>query len=149
MKKICLLSDSHGSRGRVEDLVFSNNFDYIFFMGDGLRDLDNIEDDKIKKVSGNCDLFNWEAITQFLEIEGFKIMLTHGHEYRAKLTPLLMLKKAKENDCQIVCYGHTHKQICEEIDNIYLINPGSFKNNDYAILSLQKNKKPTIEFFKY
>ncbi|MBQ3213534.1 MAG: YfcE family phosphodiesterase [Clostridia bacterium] len=149
MKRICLLSDSHGSRSKIEDLIFSNNFDYIFFMGDGLRDFENIDEDNLKKVSGNCDLFNFEAITQFLEIEGFKIMITHGHEYKAKLTTLLMLKKAKENYCNIVCYGHTHKQLCEEIDNIYLINPGSFKNNDYGILSLQKNKKPTIEFFKY
>ena len=132
----------------MEDLIFSNHFDYIFFMGDGLRDFDNIDEDNLKKVSGNCDLFNFEAITQFVEVEGFKIMLTHGHEYRAKLTPLLMLKKAKENNCNIVCFGHTHKQISEEIDNILLINPGSFKNNDYAVLSLQKKYCSRITFYE-
>lgn len=107
MIKICLLSDSHGSRNKVEDLITSSNFDYVFFMGDGVRDFEYIDSTILKKVCGNCDFFCDEPITQFANFEGFKIMLTHGHDFKAKLTMGLMLEKAKQNYCDIVCYGHT------------------------------------------
>ena len=149
MVKICLISDSHGSRKNVEDLLFNNNFDYVFFMGDGLKDFENVEEVvNLKKVMGNCDFFNFEAITQFASIEGFKIMQTHGHEFRAKLTPLLMLEKAKNNYCDIVCFGHTHNQKTEKIDGILFINPGAFKNGEYAVLTLTKNEQPVVELLK-
>lgn len=149
MVKICLISDSHGSRKKVEDLLINNKFDYVFFMGDGLKDFEYLEDIvNVKKVSGNCDFFNSEAITQFTNIEGFKIMQTHGHEFRAKLTPLLMLEKAKNNYCDIVCFGHTHKQVSEKIEGILFINPGAFKNGEYAVLNLTKNEEPVVEFLK-
>ena len=141
MIKICLISDSHGNRRKVEDLVVTGEFDYVFFMGDGLRDFDNIDETILKKVCGNCDFFSHEAITQFATINGVKIMITHGHEFKAKLTPLLMVEKAKQNNCNIVCYGHTHNQKVEEIDGITLINPGAFKYGNYAILNIDKKGK--------
>ena len=149
MVKICLISDSHGNRLKVENLLLNNKFDYVFFMGDGLKDFENIEEIiNLKKVSGNCDFFSFEAITQFTNVEGFKIMQTHGHEFRAKLTPLLMLEKAKNNYCDIVCFGHTHKQMSEKIEGILFINPGAFKNGEYAVLILQKNEEPKVELLK-
>ncbi|MBR4003116.1 MAG: YfcE family phosphodiesterase [Clostridia bacterium] len=149
MVKICLISDSHGNRLKVENLLLNNKFDYVFFMGDGLKDFENIEEIiNLKKVSGNCDFFSFEAITQFTNVEGFKIMQTHGHEFRAKLTPLLMLEKAKNNYCDIVCFGHTHKQSAERIEGILFINPGAFKNGEYAVLTLQKNEEPKVELLK-
>jgi len=147
--KICLISDSHGNRLKVENLLLNNKFDYVFFMGDGLKDFENIEEIiNLKKVSGNCDFFSFEAITQFTNVEGFKIMQTHGHEFRAKLTPFLMLEKAKNNYCDIVCFGHTHKQMSEKIEGILFINPGAFKNGEYAVLILQKNEEPKVELLK-
>ena len=149
MIKICLLSDSHGSRNKVEDLITSSNFDYVFFMGDGVRDFEYIDSTILKKVCGNCDFFCDEPITQFANFEGFKIMLTQGHDFKAKLTRGLMLEKAKQNYCDIVCYGHTHTQKSEKYDGILFINPGAFKNGEYALLTLNKNKEPNIEFVSY
>ncbi len=145
MLKICLLSDSHGSRNAVENLVLGEDFDYVFFMGDGLRDFDNIDDEKLKKVSGNCDFFSQEASTMFVKLEGYKIMITHGHNYKVKLTPALLIEYAKNNFCDVVCYGHTHKQKYEKVNGIIFINPGSFKNKEYAVLTLDKNSSPQIE----
>jgi len=146
MAKICLISDSHGYKNRVESLVYENDYDYIFFMGDGLRDFEDIDLNNIKKVSGNCDLFNFEAITMFVNINKNKIMITHGHEYKAKLSKALMLKTAKENNCNIVCFGHTHKQFCEYIDDILFVNPGALKNGEYALLTINDDGTKSVEF---
>ena len=140
MARICLISDSHGNKDKIEDFLLDSNFDYIFFMGDGLRDFRDIYLDNLKKVSGNCDFFSDEANTIFTIICGKKIMITHGHMYKAKLTKSLMANYAKQNNAQIVCYGHTHIQKDETIDCVRLINPGSFKNGQYAILNIEENK---------
>ena len=57
--RILLVSDSHGNRDGIEKLIENEQFDYLFFLGDGLSDLglyDNIEN--IIAVSGNCDFFS-------------------------------------------------------------------------------------------
>ncbi len=140
MLKICLISDSHGNKDKIEDLLFNNTFDYIFFMGDGLRDFKDYYLENLKMVSGNCDLFSDEPFTTFVKIQDKKIMITHGHVYKAKLTKMLMANYAKEQNCDIVCYGHTHCQKDESVNGVRLINPGAFKNGEYAILKIENNK---------
>lgn len=147
MTKIIVLSDSHGNKKGLENLLSSTKYDYVFFLGDGLADFQNLDDVNIKKVCGNCDYFSQEAITRYENVEGFKIMLTHGHDFKSKFTKALMLENAKNNSCDIVCSGHTHKQGYEYIDGILFLNGGAFKHNQYAVLTLQKNEKPQIEFF--
>ncbi len=147
MTKIIMISDSHGNRRKLENLINASNFDYIFFLGDGLSDLENLNNYNIKKVSGNCDFFSSEAITRYENLEGFKIMLTHGHDFKSKFTKSLMLENAKNNYCDIVCSGHTHKQGQEFIDGVLFINPGAFKNGQYGVLTLEKNSKPNVELF--
>ena len=146
--KILLISDSHGRKSAVEDLICSENCDLVFFLGDGVRDVEDIDESIIKKVSGNCDLFSFEAITRFEIVDGFKIMLTHGHQYKAKQGLETLALNAINNNCQIVIFGHTHTQTIEKIDDILLINPGAFKYGQYATLTLFKNKEPIIEFKK-
>ena len=144
--KILLISDSHGRKNEVENLICSQTCDFVFFLGDGVRDVEDIDESIIKKVSGNCDLFSFEAITRYEILEGFKIMLTHGHEYKAKLGLETLAFNAKNNSCDIVVFGHIHKQTCEKMQDVLLINPGAFKNGEYAILTLKKNKEPIVEF---
>ena len=147
MPKICLISDSHGNKEKIDDLLFNNSFDYIFFMGDGLRDFSNYYLDNLKMVSGNCDLFSDEPLTTFVTIRDKKIMITHGHSYKAKLTKLFMANYAKEQCCDIVCYGHTHYQKDEIINGVRLINPGSLKNGEYAVLEIENNLSLEISIF--
>lgn len=147
MTKIILLSDSHGNRKKLESLLNGIKYDFVFFAGDGLGDIQNFDEINIKKVRGNCDYFSYEANTRYEKIEGYKIMLTHGHDFKSKYTNLLMLENAKNNACDIVCSGHTHKQGKEYLDGILFTNGGAFKHGQYAILTLEKNEKPQVEFF--
>ena len=144
--KILLISDSHGRKSEVENLICSQNCDYVFFMGDGLRDVEDIDESIIKKVCGNCDFFSQEAVTRFENILSYKIMITYGHEYRAKQGLEKLASYAKQNNCNIAVFGHIHKQTNEIVDEVLLVNPGAFKNGDYAILTLSTKGQPVVEF---
>ena len=57
---ILVFSDSHGREGRIKEAIDRQikKPDAIIFLGDGLRDIGNIEADGIPilSVSGNCDI---------------------------------------------------------------------------------------------
>ena len=137
--KILLISDSHGNKKTLSEFLQKSTYDFAFFLGDGVRDVDGFDQNKVKRVCGNCDFFSSEAVTRFENLANKKFMLTHGHDYRAKLTTGLMLEKAKQNFCDVVCFGHTHLQSNQKLDGILFVNPGAFKNGDYAILEIDQN----------
>ena len=63
----------------------------------------------------------------------------HGHLYRANQE--LMAYAAKENGCDIVIYGHTHRQVDKEEYGIRFLNPGALKNGDYMIIETTSDGK--------
>ena len=139
MTNILIVSDSHGRKNFLEDLINSKNHDYIFYLGDGAdRDIGtNIYDPSFIYVKGNCDNYYSDfPLTQTLNIEGLKILITHGHEQKVKYGLEYMLNFAKSKGYKLVCFGHTHKQVFMEKDGIIFINPGALKNGDYAELML-------------
>ncbi len=147
--KICVISDSHGNKGKVQKVINQNSFDYLFFLGDGIRDLevlDDLENIKTKIVSGNCDLFADQALTQIFSLNNVKIMITHGHQFKVKLGTSNLFEYAKQHGISLVCYGHTHQKSLQMKDGVTLLNPGALKNNEYAIIYLD-GKGIGIDFF--
>ncbi len=144
--KICMFSDSHGRKKRVFDLLYENKYDYVFYLGDGLKDVEDFEEKNVIKVCGNCDVFETAPITQTITVEGVKFLLTHGHEFKAKYSIYGLTKVAGEVGASVVCFGHTHKQMYEEVDGITLINAGAFKNGDYAEITVKDDKILSVDF---
>ena len=60
--------------------------------------------------------------------------MTHGHLYNVIFGMDRLYYLAKENNCNLVLYGHTHIQKMEEHDGIIFLNPGSVLDNNYAIV---------------
>ena len=60
-----------------------------------------------------------------LNIKGFKIFVSHGHQFVPwdDLDSLSSVQRV--NDVDLVVTGHTHKQSFREKDGVYYINPGS------------------------
>ena len=137
--KIIVLSDSHGRKSKLEELLKNSTYDYVFYLGDGLKDISNFNENNVKKVCGNCDFFSTEAGTRIEKILSTLVMLTHGHLFKAKYAIEPMVSYAKENNCSLLCFGHTHKQKYEMIDGITVVNPGAFKNGQYAEIEIEKN----------
>ncbi len=137
----CLcFSDSHGvKRYMSEALKRHRDAEAVFFLGDGLSDIEDFVQNDIGHrtwifVRGNCDFFGsiggqtakkLETIT----LEGQKIALTHGDIYGAKYGFDGLKNLAENSSADIVLFGHTHfateKYIHLENGGVHLFNPGT------------------------
>ena len=147
--KIILISDSHGKTEYIEKIFNNQNFDYLFFMGDCISDLGkHINDKNVYAVSGNCDGYDsGEPNEKIFNIGTFRFFITHGNKYGVKYARSPLISRAKEENVNFVCFGHTHIQDVSIIDNIYYINPGSLKNGLGLVLELD-NKNVSINLLK-
>ena len=140
--KILLISDSHGKREYIEQLVQNNNYQYIFFAGDGIRDLGvDIYDPKFVYVKGNCDFFSiTEPITQTIFVNDLKVLITHGDYFNVKYGLERLQQFAAEKGYGLVCFGHTHNKLFFEQGGIVYVNPGSLKNGNFAEIKIANGK---------
>ena len=134
MRTIVAFSDSHHAALPQKLLDVANEADFVFFLGDGSMSLDKMLFHKnLIVVDGNCDppCFGNEKV---IEVEGVKILLTHGHIYSVKRDLLPLALHAKELNCQAVFYGHTHQAEISEYDGVTLICSGSpcYPNGNFA-----------------
>ena len=128
MKTIVAFSDLHYSAipDRLKSVALES--DYVFFLGDGGSRLGDLLFHKgLVAVKGNCDdcPFPREEIVQ---VEGVKILATHGDLYGVKRDLLPLTLRANELGCDMVLYGHTHYANTEEFDGLTLINPGAIQS---------------------
>lgn len=120
--------------------------DFIIHLGDTSGDGSRITSDygdKTILINGNCDFAKLGDDEKVLEIEGVKIFATHGHLYSVKSTLSKLKDRAKELDCSIALYGHTHLAREDEIDGITIINPGNmsrYSQNSYCYLLVNGDK---------
>lgn len=131
MKKIVIISDSHGNGKGIEKLrgLIAEN-DYCIHLGDGVGDIRAIAGeypDKIYFCAGNCDFFAHYPEEGILDVEGVRILYCHGHRYGVKSGLGTLAIKAKTVGADIALYGHTHTPMITEQDGVTLINPGSIR----------------------
>ena len=149
MKKIVVVSDSHGRVENVEALrsLLEEN-DYLIHLGDGVGDvraLSKLYPEKVYACRGNCDFSSAHPAEFVLDVEWIKIFCTHGNAYGVKEDLARLAYRAKELDCQVALYGHTHLARMDEMDGVILINPGTLqfpigKGGGYAYLVVHKDK---------
>ena len=153
MKKLIIISDTHGSRKGIEKLMplIAEN-DYVIHLGDGAGDMREVMDaypDKAYFVAGNCDFFSAIPDEGVIEVEWLKIMYCHGHKYGVKNHLYALVREAKARGCDIALYGHTHQPLIAEIDGITLINPGTLRypageGGSYCYLVIEKDKATSV-----
>ncbi len=128
MKKITVVSDSHGNRRALDglDVIFGES-DIVIHLGDTSADGSYIQTKfpQAVIVNGNCDPVKLGDDEKVITVEGIKIFACHGHLYSAKSTLSKLAARAKELGCKIALYGHTHRAREDFIDGVTLINPGA------------------------
>ena len=147
MKKIVVVSDSHGNRRALDGLdgIFAES-DLIIHLGDTSSDGGSIRNkypQKTAVINGNCDFISVGEKEKVITLEGVKIFACHGHAYSVKSTLTRLAKRAKELDCRIALYGHTHDAREDEIDNVTLLNPGTlsrYSQKSYLYLVINGDK---------
>lgn len=76
-------------------------------------------------VAGNNDFFTDLSRELDLEIEGRRVLVTHGHYYYVSNGIERIKEEGLARNYDIVMYGHTHKPMIKYQDGITMINPGS------------------------
>ncbi len=153
MKKLIVLSDTHGNRKGVEALrarIAEN--DFVIHLGDGagdLRELMREYPDKMYLCAGNCDFFSPYLEEGVLEVEQVRIFYCHGHKYGVKRDLTALAQEAKRQNCDVALYGHTHQALISKIDGVTLINPGTLhydidRGGSYCYLVIHKKEITSV-----
>lgn len=139
--KILIVSDSHGRTynfSKVLDKV--GPIDLLFHLGDiegSEEDIEILADCPTYMVCGNNDFFSPLDREKVVQLEKYRIFMTHGHRYGVNGTLQRIIAAAKEQDCNIIMFGHTHLPLIQYEQGMYIINPGSIT------LPRQEGHKPS------
>lgn len=138
--KIIVFSDSHGRSLNMEKVIQSHyNADYFFHLGDGISEFNVLSEKYSDKafvcVEGNMDLFSFhknKAVTETtLDIDGYRIFMTHGHKYGVKRDLDELIYAGRQRKADLVLYGHTHIPYSDYLDfedkPLRILCPGSIE----------------------
>lgn len=123
--KVLIVSDTHGHDENLERAVMmETQFDMLVHCGDVEgREIfiEALVDCPCCIVSGNNDFFSDLPREEEIDIDGNKVLVTHGHYYGVSMDISGVAEEAKSRDCDAVFFGHTHKPVIEEIDGVLAI----------------------------
>lgn len=139
--RILVLSDSHGDSLSMRTAIRSNSPDAVIFLGDGIRDWEEnlpfIMCKKTAAVRGNCDFYADNYPLKTIEDFGnISVYCTHGHSEGVKYGLDTLTKCALEAHAKIAVYGHTHIPFSSYRDGLYILNPGSVRQNSCGIIEI-------------
>lgn len=142
MMRILVLSDSHGDVPSLELAIKSEkNAEAVVFLGDGLNDFEKVSHlltgKKIAAVRGNCDSALSPYPVRTTEIfSGKNVYCTHGYNEHVKFGLDTLKTSALYSDASIALFGHTHIPYTSYDDGLYLMNPGSVRQNSCGIVDI-------------
>ena len=131
MKLFLVISDSHGDTVSLRRIVNQYpSIQSIIHLGDYYRDAIRLKefypDKEYYMVPGNCDfLVSGVPDEKILEIEGLKVLITHGNRYGVKGGLGRLRSRSLRDKLDIALFGHTHIPLVEKKDGLLLVNPGS------------------------
>lgn len=161
MKKILILSDTHGYSGN-EILIRAQQADEIWHAGD-IGSVDVLEQlqslSTVRAVYGNIDSYiirKQIAEVSIFEIEGIKVLITHICGYPGNYASGIQ-RLINENKPQIVVGGHSHilKVMRDAKNNLLYINPGAIgKSGFHAVrtmimMDIDNGKPQNLEVIEY
>lgn len=127
--KIIVVSDTHRDFDSLNRIVKANtDANMLIHLGDGEREFEDVSalypELPMVYVQGNCDFGDHER-THIAIAGGMRIFCCHGHMYHVRLGASYLVSAARENDCAIALYGHTHIYRVEQRGGVFVMNPGS------------------------
>ena len=146
MMRILVISDSHGRKTTMEDVVTicqgANAPDMVIHLGDHIGDARYICE-RVKQpvlaVPGNCD-WSDEQAERVENLGGVNVLLMHGHTRGVKSSLMSLACLAQEKGVRAALFGHTHAQYMAYEYGVLLVNPGALRDEKCAILEIEKGE---------
>lgn len=147
--RILIVSDTH----RKNDNYFSllqkwKKVDMIIHCGDvegSEYALSESSECPVCMVSGNNDFFSQLPREQEISIGKYKVWITHGHNYLVSMGPERIQQEARARGVDIVMFGHTHRPLLVQEEDLITLNPGSLSyprqeghKPTYALMEIDK-----------
>lgn len=139
--RILVISDTHRDYySAIRAVQQQPGAEVILHLGDGADEAERLRrqysEKMVVSVRGNCD---WGVETPpdaLLRLENKTIYMTHGHLYNVKMSYYPLCCAARERHADIVLFGHTHTPVADYDDGLYLMNPGSLRDESYGIVDI-------------
>ncbi len=150
--KVLIVSDTHRKNDTYLNLLELHKPDMVIHCGDAEGAeylLTEAADCPVHIVLGNNDFFSELPRELELEIGGYKVWVTHGHNYYVSMGNENIKREAIARGADIVCYGHTHRPVIDWDDDVVALNPGSLsyprqenRRPSYIIMEIDKKDQP-------
>jgi len=150
--KILIVSDTHRKNDTYLNLLELHKPDMVIHCGDAEGAeylLSEAADCPVHIVLGNNDFFSELPRELELEVGGYKVWVTHGHNYYVSMGNENIKREAIARGMDIVCYGHTHRPVIDWDDDIVALNPGSLsyprqenRRPSYIIMEIDQKDQP-------
>ncbi|HAX53772.1 metallophosphoesterase [Muricomes intestini] len=150
--KILIVSDTHGNHKNLDKVLkLVPDMDMFIHLGDvegGEAYLNAVINCEKHIVRGNNDFFSEFPKEEEFYIGKYKVFITHGHGYYVSLDPEYIVEEGRARQDDIVMFGHTHKPLLQENEDIIILNPGSIsyprqegRKGSYMIMEMDKEEK--------
>lgn len=140
--RILVLSDSHRDEYRLFKAIEAEpTAEVVYFLGDGASEFQEASfaysrEKAFIGVCGNCDFSSNLPSNDIRLIENVKIYATHGYVENVKFGLDGLIERARQFNCRLVLFGHTHNPEIRYIDEVYYFNPGSIAGGSYGIVDI-------------
>lgn len=138
--KVLIVSDTHRKNDVYLNLVELHKPDLVIHCGDAEGAeylLTEAADCPVHIVLGNNDFFSELPRELEIEVGGYKVWVTHGHNYYVSMGNETIKREAVARGVDIVCYGHTHRPVIDLDEEVVALNPGSLS------YPRQENRRPS------
>ena len=129
MQRILVLSDSHGRDENVEKAIKQmGRVDMMIHLGDigwGYERIRYMIPGPVIMVAGNNDFSIDLPQNQIFNIGKHRVFATHGHRQSVHGGTAILESVARQNNCDIAMYGHTHVPYLRRDTDMTVLNPGS------------------------
>jgi uncharacterized protein len=134
--KFLITSDIHGNIEALAEIAERHqDVSYHLNAGDMCLNQKQYERFHVITVKGNNDFGSDEPYFRIVELEGKKVLISHGHLEHVKFGLEKLVIKAKMHQADLCIFGHTHERYMMVKEGILMINPGSLGDyhRSYAI----------------
>lgn len=138
--KILVFSDSHRSRSGMYDAIEAHTPNQVIHLGDLVEDAEDVSyaypQLPFCMVAGNCDGWTTTPAIRSITLAGKRVLLSHGHLWGVKGGYGGALSEGRKAGADILLFGHTHVPYCQQVDGMWVMNPGSARST-YGLITIE------------